>query len=75
MQKISDISIASSLISVGAKFSGIERNPNGRADFTFEDDENFIKESIDLYYRNELKVSALAFANNFRNLKNLIHQK
>ncbi len=74
MQKLSDISISAALISIGAKFKGIEKNSSGRADFLFNEDEDFITESVDLYYRNELKVSALAFANNFRNLKNLIHQ-
>lgn len=68
-----DIALASALYTAGYKFQGIERNENGNCSFIFINEET-ISEVTRLYYQNELKLSALALFNNYRNLKNLIHQ-
>jgi hypothetical protein len=68
-----DIALASALYTAGYKFQGIENNKNGNCSFLFAYEAS-INDAIRLYYQNELKLSALALFNNYRNLKNLIHQ-
>lgn len=72
--KISDINLASTLLTLGFNILGTDDLDPTRVYFYF-DDTQAVKETIDLYWRNELKVNPQSFSYSRREVLSRIHQK
>lgn len=72
--RISDINLASALLTLGFNILGTDNSDPGRVYFFFADTQE-LKEAIDMYWRDELKVSPKSLAYSRREVLARIHQK
>ena len=72
--QISDINLASALLTLGFNILGTD-DLNPKQVYFYFDDTQAIKETIDLYWRNELKVNPQAMAYSRREILSLVHKK
>lgn len=69
---IRDLGLAAALISVGLHIEDRRRDERSRVFFLFADSDD-LRKAIDDYWSNELDVSALAFSEALKSLKNIIY--
>lgn len=72
MFNTSDLGLASALVSVGVRLMDLDKSNLRRVEFVFEDTEE-IKQLVDDYWANNLRVSPLTYFNSMKMLKNRIY--
>ena len=72
--RISDVNLASALLTLGFNILGTDDHDPKRIAFFFDDTQE-AKQAIDMYWRDELKVSPKSLAYSRRDILSRIHQK